>query len=341
MKIAKMSAFGKMKIEKMDIPTLEEGETLIKVHYVGICGSDVHIFEGKHPTAKPPMILGHEYYGEIAKFCGTPPEGFSIGEIVTAHPLTSCGSCKNCMDGRHNLCSELSIFGVHKDGCYAEYIKTASNRLVKIENHVDPLVAALAEPLAVAVHDIRRSGLRSGESVFIIGAGTIGLLLAIIAEFNGAGRIVLSEIDPQRIKISEELGFTVVNPLEDNFEEVLAKQMGKDGFDRTFEVSGTQSGCNLMTRVARAGGTIVMIGIPNKSYKVDIVSIVLRELDIKGVRIHTFNNFRDAVEIINNGKISSKLKKLISRVYPLSEAIKAFEEIHRDKSIVKALLKLS
>ncbi len=339
MKLAKMTDFNKLTIADTSMPELNEGEALIKVKYVGICGSDVHIFEGKHPTAKPTMVLGHEFYGELYDIKSDTVTGFSIGDRVAGHPLASCGYCEHCMNGRENICKDVSIFGVHTDGCYAEYVKVSAERLVALDPEADPEVASLLEPLAVAVHDIRRSGLQAGESVFIIGAGTIGILLALVAEYNGAGKIVLTDIDPVRLEFARSFGFTAIDAASNNYNSEVEKISGGTGFKRVFEVSGTQAGWTNMTKAAESGGTIVLIGIPNRQFEIDVVSVVLRELDLKGVRIHRFNNFRVAADIINNGKINLKLKRIVSRVYTLEQAEEAFKDIHNDKSIVKALIK--
>lgn len=341
MKIVKMTAFNEMSIQEEPIPELKEGEALIKVKYVGVCGSDVHIFEGKHPTAKPPMVLGHEFYGELADIKSTKVTGFSIGDRVSGHPLNSCGYCEHCMSGHENLCKNVSIYGVHKDGCYAEYVKIKAERLVKLNKEADPEVTALLEPLAVAVHDIRRSGLQAGEDIFIIGAGTIGLMLAVMAEYNGAGKIILTDVDEKRIAFGREMGYTVLNALDPDYDAKVSALSGGKGFKRVFEVSGTQAGWDNMTKACGSGGTIVLIGIPNQGFKVDVVSVVLREIELKGVRIHPYNHFRAAAEILNQGKINNKLKKLVSRVYPVENVSQAFKDIHNDKTIVKALIQFS
>ncbi len=336
-----MIDFHRLRLEEVEIPVLSEGEALIKVNYIGICGSDLHIYEGLHPFAKPPMVLGHEFYGQLYDINSKDITHLQKGDRVTGHPLTSCGYCEHCMGGRHNLCSQIAIYGVHRDGCQMEYVKIAANRLVKIDSAVDAQVAALTEPLAVAVHDIHRSGLVTGDSVFIIGAGTIGLLLAILAEFSGAGTVVLSDIDPFRINFARELGFTALKPTDPQFDQQLRALADDKGFQRVFEASGTQSGCDLMTRYTRSGGTVVLIGIPNRSFNVDIVSIVLRELDVKGVRIHPFNAFKAAAEIINQNRINHKLIKIISKVYTLEDTEKAFKTLQTDKTIIKALINVS
>ena len=341
MKLARMSDFKKLTIDEEGLPELHDGEALIKVKYVGICGSDVHVFEGRHPTAKPPMVLGHEFYGELADLKSSTVTGFNIGDRVAGHPLSSCGYCEHCMSGRENICKDVAIYGVHKDGCYAEYVKVPAERLVKLNEDADPEVSALLEPLAVAVHDIRRSGLQAGDDVFIIGAGTIGLILAVLAEYNGAGKIILTDVDEKRIAFGREMGFTVINALDPDYDEKVREASGGTGFKRVFEVSGTQAGWSNMTKACASGGTIVLIGIPNQEFKVDVVSVVLREIELKGVRIHSYNHFRAAAEIINQGRINNKLKKLVSRVYPLEKVSQAFEDIQNDKTIVKALIQFS
>jgi len=341
MKQAVMTDFNTLKIIEREIPKITEGEALIRVLFVGICGSDLHIFEGKHPTAQPPLVLGYEFVGELVEINDRAQNNFVKGDAVTAHPLTSCGVCIHCISGRQNICSDVSIFGVHRDGCYSGYVKVAVDRLVKIDPRIDLQVAALAEPLAGALHDIRRSGLQTGESVFIVGAGPIGILLAIMAERIGAGRIVLSEIDGQRKAFAHRLGFEVLNPVQVDTRKPIAEYMGTEGFQRVFEVTGSREGLSMAIRGAGSGGSLVLVGIPKGKLPLDIVSVVLRELDLKGVRIHSFTNFRDAIEILNKGTINHKLKKLISEVYPFEEVPEVLHGIAKNKSIIKALIRIT
>jgi len=338
MKTLRMEDFNSMKIVEDNLPILKDGEALIKIKYAGICGSDVHIYQGLNPTVKPPITLGHEFCGQLYDIKSDKVKNIKIGDMVSAHPLVSCGICDHCINGEQNICRNVSIFGVHQDGAYKEYAKVPAEKVVKFDSNIDPQVAALTEPLAVAVHDIRRSGLQSGESVCIIGSGTIGIILAIVAEFSGAGIVVLSEVDKERLKFAEEMGFKVVNAKKRNYVEDLLSYTSGEGYDGVFEVSGTQTGFELTTKVARSGGTIVQVGIPNKPFLLDVVSVVLRELNIKGVRIHPYKHFKLAAEIINRGLINNKLKKIISRVYPADDIQLAFNEVITDKKILKGLI---
>ena len=341
MKVIKMTRFNETSIEEAPLPELKEEEALIKVKYAGICGSDIHILGGHHPSAKPPIILGHEFYGELVDIKSHVIKDFTIGDWVTAHPLSACGHCEYCLDGRENLCPEVEIFGVNRGGCFAEYIKVRADRLVGLDKTVDPEVTALIEPLAVAVHDVKRSGLQVGENVFIIGAGTIGILLAVMAELNGAGEIILTDVDPARITFAQDLGFSVINGMDTNYNEQVRQASGDRGFQRVFETSGTQPGWTNMVKAAAPGATIVLVGIPSREIQADAVSIVLQELDLKGVRIHTFNHFKTVADILKSGRLNKKLKKLVSRVYPAENISQALEDLRNDKSIVKALIRFS
>ncbi len=337
-----MDAFEHIKEVDSRMPELNEGEVLLKVKFIGICGSDLHVYKAEHPTAAPPLVLGHEFCGEVSDIRSNRILDFTIGDLVVAHPLTSCGTCEHCVAGRQNLCKEISIFGVHQDGTYTEYVKAAVDKVIKIKSDIDAEVAALAEPLSVAVHDVLISGLAIGESVLIIGAGTIGLLIASVAKMNGASNIVLCEIDQKRIKFAEEMGFNVIDSSSPNnmFERTMQQNMG-ERFDRVFEVTGSEFGYKTSLKAAKSGGTIVFIGFPEKLPEMDTNEIIMRELVIKGVRIHPLNHFQAAAKIINTGIINDSLKKLISRVYLPEEIEKAFSDIQKDKSIIKALIKFS
>jgi len=337
MRYAEMSEFNRLVIGERDVPQVMTGEALIRTRHVGVCGSDLHIFEGKHPTARPPLVLGHEFYGELVEIDAKTELGLRAGDLVSAHPLTSCGVCVHCLGGHQNRCERVAIFGVHRDGCYAEYMKVAADRLVRLDSDVDPEVAALIEPLAVGLHDLRRSRLKVGESVLIIGAGPIGTILAILSRHAGAGEVLVCDVDPQRIEFARSLGLDAQDPRSDEFQA----QTSNPRFERVFEVSGTQPGCDTAIRATRAGGAVVLVGIPSGPYSISAASSILRELEILGVRIHSFANFRDAAMLINHGHINSQLKKLVTTVYTLDEIPSRMSRIGRDKSIVKALIRFS
>ncbi|AGK98772.1 zinc-dependent alcohol dehydrogenase [Clostridium pasteurianum] len=342
MKAAVIEDFNNIVMKEVPEPELGYDEALVKVEYAGICGTDVHIFSGHHKQAKPPLIPGHEFVGRLAKVNTDKPIDFKIGQRVAAQPLTGCGKCELCIQGRDNVCVDLNIFGVHSNGCFAEYIKVPLKKVYAVPEDIDPKIVALVEPLAVAMHDVRRSNLMVGQTTLIIGGGPIGILIAMVAKLNGASKVVISEINEKRIKFAEDMdmGFDMINPLKDDVDGKIKNLTDNMGFDIVYEVSGVQAGADLMTKAAKIGGTIMMIGIPSKNYNVDTGAITLKELKMEGVRIHAQINFAAALDVIINNVFNDKLKRLITNEFSIENIKEAMEFSINDKDHFKVLLKM-
>ena len=192
MKASVLTDYGK--IEYTDIPDPQPGddEALIRVAYSGVCGTDVHVYQGHHPAGIPPVIMGHEFSGTIVEVGKNNKKGLKKDDRVVVQPFLSCGICDLCITGRENVCADLKIFGIHIDGSFAEYVKAPVQRIHLIPKGMDFKLAALIEPLAVAFHDVRSSGLNVGQGVLVIGGGPIGLLIAAVARTAGASRILVT-----------------------------------------------------------------------------------------------------------------------------------------------------
>lgn len=342
MKAAVVRKHGEINIEDMPVPEIKEGEALIRVRYNGICGSDLHVMAGEHRTAALPVIMGHEFVGELVDFkpCGDEVWDLKAGDRVAAQPYNSCRKCDACITGLENVCSKLSILGVHENGGFAEYAKVPLRKVFKLPDSMDMELAALIEPLAVAVHDVRQSRLLVGQTAFVIGGGPIGILIAMVARLNGASRILISEINEYRSNFARDLGFEVINPAKvDAAAEALKYTKGK-GFDAVYEVTGTVPGAALMTKACKTGGNVVIVGVPKEPVPVDTIDVFFRQLNIVGVRIHSQLNFGAAIEIIESGVINDDLRKFITRVYPLDQVKEAMEYSYNDQEHFKVLLQM-
>lgn len=339
MKAAVLTEFKNIAIQEREQPHPSDDEVVVQVAYSGVCGSDVHAFLAHHPAVKPPLILGHEFSGRVVEIERNAKTELAIGDPVVVQPYTSCGRCELCRQGRDNVCADIRIFGIHTDGCFAEYVTAPINRTHKIPKEVDLKLAALTEPLAVAVHDVRKSGFKVGQSVFIIGGGPIGMLIALVARLGGASSIVLSEINPYRKQLLESMGFEALDPSQsDIVQEIAAKSYSK-GFDVVFEVSGTEQGTALMTDVAKRGGTIMVVGIPARKYPVDTDAVFKKELHIQGVRIHAPHHFTIASEMIITGTLNSYLENIITQEFTLDEVGQAIQFSLQDAEHYKLLIK--
>lgn len=332
------------KVELVDAPIPEPGpgEAVVRIKYAGVCGSDLHVFDGKHPSATVPLVMGHEACGELYAINDERTD-IKIGDKVCAHTIRPCRSCEACNTGRENLCANVKIMGTNFDGVFTQYLLVEANRLIKFDPDVDDKIAALVEPLTVAVHDVRRSGLRPGENVLIGGAGPIGLIIGIMCRFSGAAHVVLSEIDQTRIGIARDMGFTVADPTGEDFDAICAAATGGEGFERVFEITSVQSSFSTCVRQLKKGGVMLQVGMPpaGKQFELDINKIIYSECDLRGVRHHTMNDMQTAAKIINSGVLNDQLAKLVSAVYPKEESMAALERARSDKSVLRVLIDFS
>ncbi len=340
MKAAIVRKHGEINVEEAPVPEIQEGEALIKVKYNGICGSDLHVMAGEHKTAALPVIMGHEFVGELADFKSKEAVDLKVGDHVAAQPYNSCRTCEACITGLENVCSKLSIIGVHENGGFAEYVKVPLRKVFRLPEEMDLKLAALIEPLAVAVHDVRQSNFLVGQSAFVIGGGPIGILIALVARLSGASKVVISEINEYRSNFARELGFQVINPAEEDAAAAALLMTQGKGFDAVYEVSGTAPGAALMTKVCKTGGKVVIVGVPTQPVLVDTIDVFSRQLNIIGVRIHSQLNFGAAIGIIESGVIDEALEKFITKVYKLDDVKEAMDYSYNDKEHFKVLLQV-
>ena len=227
MKAAVVREFNKISIEEQPTPELNNDEALIRVTHMGICGSDLHIYEGKL-AANYPIIPGHEFSGYLEDIKSDNYD-YKVGQKVVAHPLTACGKCEMCNIGRENACKEVSICGVHKAGGFAEFVKVPASKIYPLPDEFDLRLSSLLEPIAVAVHDVRRSGIKLGETAYIIGGGPIGILTAIVAKAAGAARAIVGEFNEYRIDFMNDLGIETADLKRKSLKEVVDDVTGGKG----------------------------------------------------------------------------------------------------------------
>ena len=340
MKKIVLDTFKKLSIVEAPIPSPGPEQVVVRMRFAGICGSDLHVFDGLHPSARVPLVMGHEGCGEIYAVNSSRTD-LKAGDKVCIHTVLPCRSCEACASGRENLCEHIRIMGTNFDGVFTQYMLADASRVIRFDASVDDRIAALAEPLTVAVHDIRRADIRAGESVLICGAGPIGLIIAIMAQFSGASRVALSEIDPARIQIAQSLGFAVFNPLDANFDRACLLASG-GGFDKAFEITSVQSGFDACLRLLRKGGVMVQVGMPpaGRHFDIDINKIIYSECGLRGVRHHTMRDMQTAVKLINSGVLNDRLAPLVSKIYPLEQCQEAMECARSDKSALRVLIDL-
>lgn len=340
MKKLVLQEFKKLEIVESPIPEPGPGQAVVRIRYAGICGSDIHVFDGLNANAATPLVMGHEACGEVYAI-NDPGSTFQVGDKVCAHTIKPCGGCENCAVGRENLCRDVKIMGTNFDGVFTQYMLVDANRLIKFNDDIDMKLAALVEPLTVGVHDVRRAGVRVGEDVFIAGAGPIGLIIGMVCKLAGAAHVVLGEMNPVRIQMAQDLGFTVANTTDPAaFKEVCDKATGGAGFDKSFEITSVQAGFDMCLAALKKGGVMIQVGMPPKGtvMGVDIDKIIYSECELRGVRHHTMSSMQCAAKIINSGRLNAQLEKLVSAVYPMEQYAEAFEKARTDKTMLRVLI---
>ncbi|MDC0738840.1 alcohol dehydrogenase catalytic domain-containing protein [Cognatishimia sp. SS12] len=313
------------------------GEVMIKIAYCGICGTDLHVYHG-HMDGRVGRnrVIGHEMSGVIETL-GEGVAGFAPGQKVVVRPLDACGTCPACAAGHSHICHALKFLGLDTDGAMQEFWCVPARTLHCLPEAMRLDHAALIEPVAVACHDVRLSDLKVGEDVVVIGGGPIGLLVALVARDAG-GKVVISEVNENRLAIAQALGFDTVNPIKSDLAAQVAKATAGKGADVVFEVSGTQPGVDAMTRVAATRARIVMVAIHATKPQIDLFQFFWRELKLIGARVYEAEDYERAIEVIACGAVPAD--QVITDIHPLTEIQTAFESLVGDPTAMKSLIKV-
>ncbi len=314
-------------------PPPTAGEALIKVAYGGICGTDIMIYLGKHPRAKEPLVMSHEFAGTIAWADGGM---FAEGTPVTVNPLLMCGVCYACRNGLPHICAKLGLVGIDRDGGFAEYVSVPLSTVRELPASLSLVEAALIEPLAVAVHAVRASRLKVGDPTAVLGAGPVGILTAQVARLAGARRIWVSERSPKRIEIASSLEFDVIDSTREDVVAVIEAETGGVGLPVVFETGGVQATISDATQCVRPGGQILQVGMPKIPPTVDITRLLFREISMTPIRVYREEDFEQAIAIAATGQID--LRAPVTHTLPLRELAPALELAHAATDACKILL---
>jgi (R,R)-butanediol dehydrogenase / meso-butanediol dehydrogenase / diacetyl reductase len=331
---------GKKTIRIGECSPVEPGpsQVQIQVSHCGICGTDLHIYHGNmdHRVSSS-QIIGHEMSGTITAV-GKDVRGWAVGDRVTVRPLDYCGECPACKAGHSHICMKLKFIGIDSPGAMQGLWTVPAHTLHRLPENLSLEQGALIEPIAVAAHDVRLGELQAGEYAVVQGGGPIGLLVALVAQLEGA-RVLVTEVNPFRIALARELGLNVVNPLETDVVELVNNETGGAGADVVFEVSGSAAGAELMTKLPRTRGRIVIVAIFAKPPQVDLFRFFWRELRLCGARVYEPEDFEKAIAIAASGKLP--LDRVISKVLPLEELQKGFHELEGGGEVMKILMRCS
>ncbi len=329
---------GEVILEEIAEPSPAAGEVSVEVAYCGICGSDLHAYQGKHPFVPLPATPGHEFSGRIAKL-GKGVKGFTVGQRVTVEPSLVCGECYLCRMGRYNVCEKLRVMGCQGDGAMQKYFVVPAEKVVAIPKELSMKDAALVEPLAVGVHAVRRAGSLQGLNVVILGAGTIGLTLLQIVKIAGAKRIAVIDLADARLALAKKLGATItVNPSAGDPVKALKDMKIYEGWDVAFECVGIEKTIRNCLDIVRKGGKVMVVGVFGDETKVSMANIQDRETEVIGTLMYIRRDFVDAVDYLASKQVDGT--PLVTGVFPLDKAADAFKEAMNTKKNLKIMLKI-
>lgn len=306
-------------VEEVPRPEARDGWVLVDVAFAGICGTDLHICAGEHPRAQAPLVIGHEFVGTLGSDAG----GLAAGTPVAVEPLLSCGRCTPCRTGRSHVCVRLGLIGIDVPGGVAEQVAVPPDRLVPLPEGVDLRRAAFVEPLAVAVHAVRRSELRLGDPVMIAGAGPIGLAVASCARLAGAGTVFVSEPAEARRRVAEGFGFTLLDAGDPGTD--LRERTGGEGVPVVFDTAAHPAVAASITSWAAVSGRIIFVGTYGRPASMDLQDVVFRELETLGCRVYTRADVNAAVALVADGRFDPE--PFITSTVALSEAPVALERL--------------
>ena len=337
-------------------------EVQIRIRATGICGTDMHYYHsGKNGVfvVRQPLVLGHEAAGEIAAVGSNVTQNFEIGDRVVIEPQRPCKECDVCLTGRYNICPRLKFTGSASvdppiQGSLQQLYNHPAPFVHKIPNTISFEEGALLEPLSVALHAIRRSGLKIGQSVLILGAGAIGLLCSSLARASGASRVGIVDIDQSRLDFamakngshqatataSYRIDLPKANDTKEDFASHIAQEIlqskGLGAADIVFECTGVESCCNIGIRCTAPGGKVVLVGMGSPTQSLSVGVAAAREVDLLAVWRY-MNTFQTAIDLVHSGQVH--LRPLITHTYELSDAAKALEvTLSKPASLVKCVI---
>ncbi len=337
-KVAMWHGGKDIRIEDAPKPRIKRGEALIRVRAVGICGSELHVYEGISKRRVPPLVMGHEFSGEVAEV-EDGAAGIQKGDRVAVEPIIRCGTCEQCARGRSNICSNMRLMGLHMTGAFAEYVAVPAEKCYKIPDNVSFEEGSTAEPLSVGLHAVNRASIGLGDAVVVLGAGVIGLMSVQAAKIAGAAKVLVTDLFDYRLKLARKLGAdAVINVKEEDPVKVVMELTDGKGVDAILEAVGIQKTMQQAMTMVKKGGVVTAIGMLAKTMELEMLDAVVRETELKGSYGYTPGEFKSALGLIGAGRVD--VKSLITHVFPLRDIVKGFEALSEKKEgVVKVVIK--
>lgn len=328
MKRATMTAPGQIEITEAVVPSPGPGEVLLRIRRIGVCGSDIHVFHGKHPYTSYPVIQGHEF-SAVIEGVGPGVTGLSPGDKVTALPQIVCGRCPPCLRGDEHICDVLRVQGFQAPGCAQELWVTAASKIVKLPASFSFEQGAMVEPVSVAAHAIARAGRLQGRRAVVLGAGPIGNFVAQAARASGA-EVLITDLSDHRLEVARRCGLAhTSNPGTEALATASRRVFGSHGFDLAFECVGVEATLAAATENLAKGGTLVVVGVFGDKPRMDLGLVQDRELSITGTLMYQRPDYEQAVAWIESGAIVTE--PLMSEHFAMDDYLAAYHFIERQR----------
>ncbi len=336
----------KMEMQEQPDPAPAANEVVIGVAYAGICGSELSGYLGHNALRTPPLVMGHEFAGEIVAL-GRDVTGFNVGDAVTVNPLTYCGQCRACHMGLTQLCPERRLVGAHRPGAFAEYVSIPAFLTHKLPPGMSLRIGALTEPVGVGVRIGRLAGDVAGESALVIGAGPIGLLALQALKLAGAERVFITDLDPERLAMGAELGGIIISPSaptsgfdatdqDADVVEIVKEATAGDGVAVSIDAVGTGGTRSQCVAATRNAGTLILSGLHEETSPMPAASIIRQELTVRGSFAYGVADFMQGLEQLHAGNY--RLDPWVVEA-PLAEGGQWFHRlVHSPGNVSKVLL---
>ena len=328
MRQAVMTAPGRIELRDVDAPRAGPGQVLLRIKRIGVCGSDVHVWHGRHPYTSYPVVQGHEFAGVI-EAVGPGVRNLRPGQKATAMPQLVCGQCPPCRRGQHHICDQLKVEGFQAPGCAQELFVVPAERVVPLPEDFTFEQGAMVEPAAVAVHAVGRAGGVESRRIAVVGAGPIGNLIAQVSRAGG-GQVVISDRSRCRLLFAEQCKLLEVCDAScESLAKAGRKAFGAEGFDLAFEAVGSGEALAEIVRSIQKGGTIIVVGVYGEKPVVDMGLVQDRELTLRGSLMYQRADYQEAIRLIQQRLIV--LEPLQTAHYPLEQMAAAYEHLDRDR----------
>ena len=342
MKALVLKEYRRFAVEDFAVPDLPPGEVLVRVRACGICGSDVHGMDGSSGRRIPPIVMGHEAAGDIAKI-GSGVTGWKTGDRVTFDSTIYCGGCWYCRRGKINLCENRRVLGVscgeyRRHGAFAEFVAVPQRILYRLPDNLSFEQAAMVEAVSIAVHAVKRTPLSEDASVVVVGTGMIGLLVVQVLRATGCKQIIAIDLEEDKLRLAKKLGAT--HPIKADEPDLPGKiraLTGGRGADAAFEVVGLPQTVKTAIESVRKGGSVTLVGNLKPQVDLPLQAVVTRELTLIGT-CASAGEYPECLDLIASGKIN--VTEFISATPPLEEGARWFERLYAgEKGLMKVLLK--